>query len=437
MPRRWVSVNDNFAFPVEVQAVLNGAHVFKVEDYGAVGNGTTDDTTAIRNALAAAVTYATANNHYAEILFQPKTYALSGALVQGGSTKGNAQIPLPFIAGTAQKLTLVFKGAGEPPNAHWNVATPQITGTVLKSTLTGQTYSGTYGLPSIIGAPTPEQSGYTSGGITGAVFANICVVVEGIQLQAPSNPTVCGWDLRGAAAARIISGSALSADIPSTWTIGAAFNTALLMPLSANNAYAEVGQWTAFGWYCGIAISEHTQITSMRAICCGVGIRVLGPYPHSAIINHACVEACTVAAVQYVDIGAVPFPGLATARIKINLLDIEGVSFIDDGGTGKIVGEVNISNQGSAISVTAANLRVVNLDVFSGAQTAPSVPATTVALQNPFWRDSAVTITGGTVTVIAVAGQTLGVTSGTVFVPSGKTITLTYSVAPTWKWTAL
>ena len=40
------------------------------------------------------------------------------------------------------------------------------------------------------------------------------------------------------------------------------------------------------------------------------------------------------------------------------------------------------------------------------------------------------------VTGIAVAGQSLGVTSGTVFVPTGRTITLTYSVAPTWKWTA-
>ncbi|MGE7437955.1 hypothetical protein [Kitasatospora sp. NPDC001175] len=47
------------------------------------------------------------------------------------------------------------------------------------------------------------------------------------------------------------------------------------------------------------------------------------------------------------------------------------------------------------------------------------------------------TITGGTVTGIAVDGQTTGVTSGTVLVPSGRTVTLTYSAAPAWTWMLL
>ncbi|HUC21032.1 MAG TPA: hypothetical protein VMR98_06110, partial [Candidatus Polarisedimenticolaceae bacterium] len=55
----------------------------------------------------------------------------------------------------------------------------------------------------------------------------------------------------------------------------------------------------------------------------------------------------------------------------------------------------------------------------------------------PIFRDAAVVITAGTVSVIAVDGAVTGLTSGTVIVPSGKTITLTYSAAPTWTWTLL
>lgn len=64
----------------------------------------------------------------------------------------------------------------------------------------------------------------------------------------------------------------------------------------------------------------------------------------------------------------------------------------------------------------------------------PTVPATTVALTNPYPFPCSVIITGGTVTVIAIDGTATGLTSGTVRVPQGGTITLTYSVAPTWHW---
>jgi hypothetical protein len=41
------------------------------------------------------------------------------------------------------------------------------------------------------------------------------------------------------------------------------------------------------------------------------------------------------------------------------------------------------------------------------------------------------TITGGTVTAIAINGVTTGLTSGVFYVPAGGTVTVTYSVAPT------
>ena len=74
--------------------------------------------------------------------------------------------------------------------------------------------------------------------------------------------------------------------------------------------------------------------------------------------------------------------------------------------------------------------------VWSGA---PALAATGVAMTNNSGQAVAVTVTGGTVTVISVGGVTQSVngtnlTSGTFVVPAGSTITITYSVAPTLSW---
>lgn len=68
--------------------------------------------------------------------------------------------------------------------------------------------------------------------------------------------------------------------------------------------------------------------------------------------------------------------------------------------------------------------------------TQPSVPASTVAATNTTGCDCTVFINGGTVSAVAVGGTATGITATnrSVRVPAGQTITLTYSVAPTWQW---
>jgi hypothetical protein len=66
--------------------------------------------------------------------------------------------------------------------------------------------------------------------------------------------------------------------------------------------------------------------------------------------------------------------------------------------------------------------------------TAPAVPATGVAQYSNSGSAVVVTVSGGTVTIIAVNGVSTGLTSGAIYVPAGGTITLTYSAAPTWAW---
>ena len=71
------------------------------------------------------------------------------------------------------------------------------------------------------------------------------------------------------------------------------------------------------------------------------------------------------------------------------------------------------------------------------ALTPPTVPATTIALTNPFLTDCVVYISGGTVSQITIGGVNTGLTTGTFIVEALKTIAITYTGVPTWVWVAL
>jgi len=65
----------------------------------------------------------------------------------------------------------------------------------------------------------------------------------------------------------------------------------------------------------------------------------------------------------------------------------------------------------------------------------PSVPASTVPVTNTSPLPATVVISGGTVSNVVVGAVSVGTGDGTYTVPSGQSITLTYSAAPTWTWT--
>lgn len=64
----------------------------------------------------------------------------------------------------------------------------------------------------------------------------------------------------------------------------------------------------------------------------------------------------------------------------------------------------------------------------------PAVPASGTAQTNSTETDCMVYVAGGTVSAIAIGGTSTGLTAGAVRVPAGQTITLTYTAAPTWQW---
>lgn len=66
--------------------------------------------------------------------------------------------------------------------------------------------------------------------------------------------------------------------------------------------------------------------------------------------------------------------------------------------------------------------------------TNPAIPSSGTAFENPFPTDCAVYINGGTINTITIGTKNIGITSGYVRVPRKASITLTYTVAPTWTW---
>lgn len=65
----------------------------------------------------------------------------------------------------------------------------------------------------------------------------------------------------------------------------------------------------------------------------------------------------------------------------------------------------------------------------------PSVPASTTPVTNTSPVPATVVVSGGTGTQVTINGVNQGTFDGTYTVPAGQSITLTYSVAPTWTWT--
>lgn len=412
--------------------------------YGLHADNATDDTALIAAGIATEVAAAVADGtNYRDLFFPPGVYLVSGSLTQGGSTHGNALIPLPVIAATQQKVTLVLSGVADASATyHWLQTATQQSGTVFHTTVS-TVVDGTFGEPSIIGGPTFAQ-GY--GGSSGSpLFNNMLIVIDGISLLMPQDPHINGFDFKGMGQANVKTASCLVATgaalISSITYPTAGWQFGLGMPNVDNNDNCNIGIYSAQGMNYGVIASEHTTIVSMRAVYCVAGLVCAGGIntgtPHGMVIFYASCEACSIG-VQFNYDTANP------TKITIFMMDYEalgapfGIFWAINDPANNGLGTIYVRDVPTAEMVNGGSqLRIYNEDAASGHKTAPAIPTSTVAFQNPFWRDAFVNIVGGTVTVIAVDGTATGLTSGSFMVPTGKNITLTYSVAPTWNWVCL
>ena len=407
----------------------------KAAPYNAVGDGTTNDTAAIQAAIDAAATYAAANNGYAEVIFPPSVYLLSSA----GRTdrSGNAQLALPIVSATSNKVTLALIGTEDSASMpHWNATTPQLNGVVLKSTWNASDGSATSNEGSVLGGPT-LPNGYVSG----ANYSNCNIVIKGIQIQVPltaRGSDTTGIDLRGMANAHIENVAFFPAATPTqlnaTYTTPG-WNLGVAMPVPGNNDLSILRNVSVEGATYGIFLGEHTAADRIASIYCYTGIlngsffSSVGQFHHNWV-GSASIEAC-VNGIQTV----------ASGKIVINSMSVEGsMNHVVD-STGNATGTIGLGGIISTINVSdPCGIKVTYLDRNTGAATAPTMASSASAFRNPFWRDAAVQVNNGTATVtnVTVDGTTVLSGPGMVIVPSGKKITLTYSGGtPTWTWTLL
>lgn len=407
----------------------------KATPYNAVGDGTTNDTAAIQAAIDAAAAYAAANSGYAEVLFPPAVYALASA----GRTdrSGNAQLALPVVGETANKVTLALIGTSDAASMpHWNATSPQINGVVLKSAWNAPDASATSNEGSVIGGPT-LPNGYVSG----AKYSNCNIVIKGIQVQVPHTARgsdTSGIDLRGMANAHLENVSFLPAATPNQ--LNASYTTpgwsfGIAMPVPGNNDLSVMQNCSVEGATYGFYLGEHLSADRLAAIYCYTGM-LTGAFfssvgqMHYNWIGGASIEAC-VNGVHVV----------ASGKIVINALSVEGsMNHLVD-STGNATGSIGLGGIISNVVVSdPTGIKVTYLDAGPGMRTAPTMSASTTQLRNPFWRDAAVYVSNGaaTVTDISVDGASVVAGPGMVVVPSGKKIAVTYSGGtPTWSWTLL
>jgi len=405
----------------------------------------TDDTSAVQQAVNAAVSYARLSEQAAaEVLFSAGIYVIAGA---PGGTYQSAQIQIPYVNPyTGPKVDLKLTGpqqAGGP--VHWSQPNPPAAGATLASVYYNDSSSGGGPPPNVVIGGPVQGGGLFFGGNNG-LFSNMRVIADGINVLVAYRPCVAGLDLYGCAQADIRSfayycmaatGTAAGGwppyesdgGNPSAWgTFG------YRSPATGNNDQNDLDRGTFIGPYHGIIISDHFSGGSVKSIFCNDGVLV------SAVSQ---AHHCQIASLSFEtgqDAVRVDSSG-QTCALFIGSLHVESLFgfFINDSGN-LLFGEIRAEDQGTTGVIAngkngAANVCLVwDFQPLGAVASPPAVPASGTPYVNQFWRDATVIVTGGTVSAISVDGRATGLTSGPVPVRNGGTITLTYSVAPTWAW---
>lgn len=227
----------------------SGGSLFNVKSYGAIGDGSTDDTSAIQAAIDAA---AAAGGGV--VYFPAGTYIVGGALQD--TSYSNCQLRLPALSLTAvEQVSIEFRGAFAPPNSIAVSAT--ITLPVSQSIIKGTLNSGAGGR--LIGG-----QGSTGG------FTNVLARMTNLTIRMPSNPVLSAVDFSGMVGCELDNVvidvgtySTPSVTQPTTTT-----SYGLRLPGNGNGAMIRLGTVMVCGFYTGVQVTEHTVGHNVSSWAC-------------------------------------------------------------------------------------------------------------------------------------------------------------------------
>jgi hypothetical protein len=303
------------SFPSVTQVTLSTVNASGGNVTAALAMWATDDTAHIQSAINAALTYA--GTHGSATVFFPvgagRFYGIAGALQQGGSTLGNAQLTIGApVATTANKLVLSFEGAvNGSALEHWQQLSPQLNGSTLVSfgvfaSSSAQTNSiNANGNAAVIGGPT-QPNGY---GISPGIFSNMLVTLNRLSIlttHSADGYTYGAADFSGVAEANIFdfaygtAGSVADGDYTSPNLLANGLSAGLLMPANGNNDNNAVRNLSCHGGYTyALFATEHTVIDRLCILYCWSALCLVGTYfgsvgsAHGVNVVQASIEACT------------------------------------------------------------------------------------------------------------------------------------------------
>lgn len=280
---------------------------YRVADFGAVGDGATDDTAAINAAIAACV-----QERGGVVSFDAKTYLVNGALQGEAGHRCRLLVPAPvWTAPDAAWTTVELRGAHLPPQVFGTVGKTSMPecGTVIKSTA--------------------RENGGAMLGAGAADFALLTLKLSNLTFRTTDNPQQSAVDAR--AFVQFIAEN-LQIDT-SVYAVQAAEPTAadvfgLRTPATSNGALTVLRNVAVSGYWGGIEVFEHTYGDYLNLTANRHGL-VLRPTHHASFFDRVAAQrnqnAVTVAGFAERESGAATSSSATTApaAFSIRQLNLE------------------------------------------------------------------------------------------------------------------
>ncbi len=263
---------------IDAQSVANlsSAGMYNVRSYGATGDGTTDDTTAVQSAIDAAISAGGG-----VVYFPSGIYKIAGALQD--TSRSNAQLLLPIVNVSAEQITIELRGEVPPPSAASVIGSIGLPDnhSVIKGTL--NTGSGT--APCMIGTWGPSGSFDD--------FSLVHVVLRNLTFRMPSNPVLTAVDLSHATCAELdnVIVDTGSYDVGGLSQMTTATSYGLRLPKLSNGALTALGIVNVIGFYNGIQVGEHTHGQNVNVWGCRYGVEFLAGY-HPSLFDRLGTYHC-------------------------------------------------------------------------------------------------------------------------------------------------
>lgn len=271
-------------------------YVTTPEEFGAVPNSESHDCAeAITKAIDTAVTEGkAAGQNYAEVWLAAGTYFATRPTQKNPTTKGNAQIPLPVYPITDPGFTLRIRGAGSAPIRSFGQESLELQGSVIRSTLIGQSFDGTFGAPSVLAGPTPDGEESKS---APSAYTHLHLILDGVSVELPKNPSLAGFDLRRVLEVEVADASVMVHATPEELNVSRPANElgmGLRLPEDQNGNNVQVDNYATEGTYFGIELTNHLVARRILCVYTHAGAYIgsgFGAFSQGAVIDYLSIVA--------------------------------------------------------------------------------------------------------------------------------------------------